>query len=405
MPCCSITRLSGTCWWHAVTTELRLSAADLHAETAAFLADCGARPAGSPAEAAALDWVQTRMQALGYHCQRQTFTFTPLSRRLLRNLLGNAAVIAAAALLSRFPYLALVLPVWLAILPHLQAGIQARLPGRLTSHNLLCLPGGDADAVNLLLAAHVDTARALPYREGILSALRAEWYDILRRVGWITALCAALIALGLNLPPALPHAVLLLAALNGLVLLAVDLGDSFGTGGAHTRGANDNASGVIVLLALARQLADMPDLRARVGFLFSGAEEVGLVGARHAARWLKAQAGRLRVLSVDMVGTGERLNIYRGVSGLRPLHTDPGLNAALQQADPQARAFFSRRRSGDFAPFVQAGFRASGIEASGSPHFWRAYHTLRDDLPLLEAERMAHTVQVLQRLVEQISPD
>ncbi len=87
------------------------------------------------------------------------------------------------------------------------------------------------------------------------------------------------------------------------------------------------------------------------------------------------------------------------------LRTDPQLNAALQQADPQAQLFFSRRRSGDFAPFAQAGFRASGIEASGSPSFWHAYHTLRDDLPLLDAERMAHTVEVLQRLAAQPDPD
>ncbi|MEN4011753.1 MAG: M20/M25/M40 family metallo-hydrolase [Chloroflexota bacterium] len=402
-----------------MTIEPDSSGADLYRETAAFLETCGARPAGSPAEAAALSWLQARMELLGYACQRQPFTFTPLSPRLLRNLLGSAVVIAAAALLPRFPYLALALPVWLALLPALQRDFQARLPGRLVSHNLLCLPGGDAGKVDpdrvgvdpdsvevdLLLTAHVDTARALPYRSGWLLALRAQWFDILRRVGWITALTGGLSVLVDGLPPLIIGAVLLFAALSGLVLLAVDLSDAFGAGGAHTRGANDNASGVIVLLALARRLADLPGLQKRVGFLFSGAEEVGLVGARHAAQWLQPCAARLRVVSVDMVGAGERLNIYQGVSGLRSLRTDPRLNAALQRADPQAQGFFSHRRSGDFAPFAQAGFRASGIEASGSPQFWSAYHTLRDDLPLLQPERMARTVEVLARLVEQLDLD
>ncbi|MFZ6018438.1 MAG: hypothetical protein ACOYXO_02425, partial [Chloroflexota bacterium] len=77
------------------------------------------------------------------------------------------------------------------------------------------------------------------------------------------------------------------------------------------------------------------------------------------------------------------------------------LNSQLQAADPQASPYLARRRSGDFAPFVRAGFRATGIESSGTPAFWRAYHTLRDDLSLLDAECMAHTCLTLQRWIEQ----
>ncbi len=280
-----------------MTDESRPSAAELYRETATFLEACGARPAGSPAEAAALDWVQARMETLGYACQRQPFRFARLSRRLLRNLLGGAVVIAAAALLPRFPYLALALPLWLAVLPHLQAGIQARLPGRLTSHNLLCLPGGEAGKIDLLLTAHVDTARALPNRQGVLAGLRAEWYGILRRVGWIAAVCAAPLALGLNVPPVLPAAVLLLAGVSVLILLAVDLADAFGAGGVHTRGANDNASGVIVLLALAQRLAGLPDLRA--GWL-----SVQRRGGSWAGR--RAQRGALAASARRAAARGQR---------------------------------------------------------------------------------------------------
>ncbi|MFN7037480.1 MAG: M28 family metallopeptidase [Bellilinea sp.] len=376
--------------------------AALRKSTVHLTAAIDARPAGSPAERQAQDWLAEQMSGLGYRCEWQSFAFAPLPSFFPYYSLAAVWLIAAVWLLPAFPWAAVLAPLWVSLLPNLRMELQYRLPRTARSQNLLCLPErSDVEQLDLLLVAHVDTARALPYAEGILYALRVNWHPILTRAGWIAAFFGALILLRMSVPPPLLDLLRALIGVAGFAYIGLDYYDQRGSGGAFTRGANDNASGVAVLLELARWLAEKPDLHRQVGLLFSGAEEAGLFGARHAAANLKRLNHNLRVLSVDMVGSGDHLRIFSGVRGWAAFFTDPGLNRQLQTADPMARLYLAMRRSGDFEPFVRAGFRASGIETSGAPRFWRAYHTLRDDLPLLEIERMAQTCHTLQRWIEQ----
>jgi hypothetical protein len=68
-------------------------------------------------------------------------------------------------------------------------------------------------------------------------------------------------------------------------------------------GADDNASGVAVALAVARDLASRRDVDGRVVFLFTGAEEIGLYGARaYAAAPTVPLAETRAVFNLDMVG-------------------------------------------------------------------------------------------------------
>ncbi|MBS1122043.1 MAG: peptidase [Deltaproteobacteria bacterium] len=71
-------------------------------------------------------------------------------------------------------------------------------------------------------------------------------------------------------------------------------------------GADDNASGVVVALAVARDLArtvGAPGLPGRVIFLFTGAEEIGLAGARAYVDAPTVPLHQIRaVYNLDMVG-------------------------------------------------------------------------------------------------------
>jgi hypothetical protein len=68
-------------------------------------------------------------------------------------------------------------------------------------------------------------------------------------------------------------------------------------------GADDNASGVAVALAVARDLAARRDVAGRVVFLFTGAEELGLYGARAYAATPSVPLSETRaVFNLDMVG-------------------------------------------------------------------------------------------------------
>ncbi|MFQ5830818.1 MAG: M28 family metallopeptidase, partial [Candidatus Methylomirabilia bacterium] len=74
-------------------------------------------------------------------------------------------------------------------------------------------------------------------------------------------------------------------------------------------GANDNGSAVAVLLDLLRRLGHDPPRRLRVRLLFTGAEEIGYLGAR-----CYVETAPLRdvvgVVSLELCGIGETLAIW-----------------------------------------------------------------------------------------------
>jgi len=73
--------------------------------------------------------------------------------------------------------------------------------------------------------------------------------------------------------------------------------------GAVYPGADDNASGVAIALAVARDLIARRDVAGRVVFAFTGAEELGLYGARaYVAKPAWPLARTRAVLNLDMVG-------------------------------------------------------------------------------------------------------
>lgn len=71
---------------------------------------------------------------------------------------------------------------------------------------------------------------------------------------------------------------------------------------------NDNTSGVITLLNIARVLNDCPGLKERVQLAFVDLEEVGLFGSRHLRRHLLKAGVDLRrtmIINFDCVGWGQ----------------------------------------------------------------------------------------------------
>ena len=71
--------------------------------------------------------------------------------------------------------------------------------------------------------------------------------------------------------------------------------------------ANDNTSGVLGVLELARRLADDPELKSRVKFALVDNEEWGLLGSSVLRQHLRGQGVRLsgmRIISLDCIGAG-----------------------------------------------------------------------------------------------------
>ncbi len=74
--------------------------------------------------------------------------------------------------------------------------------------------------------------------------------------------------------------------------------------GIDGEGANDNASGVAVLLSLAEQMAQTPLEHTEVWFVATGGEEIGLVGARAFADKHGKTLKDAYFFAVDTVGAG-----------------------------------------------------------------------------------------------------
>lgn len=103
-----------------------------------------------------------------------------------------------------------------------------------------------------------------------------------------------------------------------------------GIGGPGLEGVDDNASGTGVLLELAARLAgSSPEHTIR--FIAFGAEEVGLLGARHAVAEMDEQERERLVLmiNIDSIITGDRLYFHAGPS---TIDTDPIAALARDQA-------------------------------------------------------------------------
>ncbi len=95
-------------------------------------------------------------------------------------------------------------------------------------------------------------------------------------------------------------------------------------------GANDNASGTVVVLQIARALAATP-LESTVVFLYTAGEEQGLIGAKYHADQAKTRGEKiLAVLNNDIVGDPEGNLNHEGGNPIG-FNLDEVLNRAGQQ--------------------------------------------------------------------------
>jgi hypothetical protein len=167
-------------------------------------------------------------------------------------------------------------------------------------------------------------------------------------------------------------------------ILLVSHYDSVATG----RGASDDASGVATLLETARALQAGPALKNDVIFLFTDAEEVGLLGARafvDAHPWAK-EVGLALVF--DTGGTGGVVYTYETSPG------NAGIIYEYAKAAPYPTAssimyevYRNMPNESDFTPLKQAGVPGFNFANLASKS---RYHTPMDNPNHLELRSLQH---------------
>ena len=162
---------------------------------------------------------------------------------------------------------------------------------------------GDPETAAYLVTAHYDTCAALPIPNWITPC------DFLPFLGYQLLIAAFMVL-----------AAFFVGMLIGLVTGSMRVGGFAGygclwllialmlVGPANPSNANDNSSGVITLLEIARSLPE--NRRKQVCFVLFDLEEAGLIGSASYRKTHKNATNRQVILNLDCVGDGDHIRLF-----------------------------------------------------------------------------------------------
>ncbi len=306
-----------------------LSSAALMAHVRALADGIGPRPAGTPREARAHEYVREALTGLGI-TNIETLAFRapdtwgysiilPAAAALVGNLLPGRRGRLAGGLVSLLAAYAL----WQAMGARRPA-INAFVPDGPSATQVVRIPARGARRHTLVFIGHVDANKhRLTFSPAFKRALVTSGALGLSAVA-LNGVIQLVRALGPRRAFGLDYRLTLLAMAGSLGLLLAD------EQGPWIDGANDNATAVACLLGLAGYFQSHPLEHTEVWLAFTGAEEVGGLGT-HAL--LDAYGDRLReayFLDFEMVGAGDLAYVTRhsGLSGF-DAYTPDAESAAL----------------------------------------------------------------------------
>ncbi len=169
-------------------------------------------------------------------------------------------------------------------------------------------------------------------------------------------------------------------------------------GGGHL-GANDNASGIVALLAVAQSIVQSEDTPKRtIVFAAFGAEETGMHGSyfyeAHAPEHLPSDR-IVQVVNLDMVGSHASRGYVAAMGTFKGLASTPILKKLLPRYPKLSVPMGGKARGSDFEPFCK----------KGTPYvfFWtpdkRCYHATCDTPDRVDYKRMVDIAKLATDLV------
>ena len=162
-------------------------------------------------------------------------------------------------------------------------------------------------------------------------------------------------------------------------------------------GADDNASGVALLLELARALAERaPEPRRPILFVAPAAEELALRGSRRLARELLERFEPGVLINMDMVGHLHQKQLHVGApaSDLQQM-----IEAQANDADLRLALESPTRRFTDHVAFAELGFQPIHITTGHHAH----YHMPSDTPEELHWDGMVRVYKFVEGLVRRLA--
>ena len=306
-----------------------------------------------------------RFESAGYRITELPFSFSTLPGRFGVPVIGAIHVIgliaAAAFIGSNDPTAALIALgaslLAVGLLWFLTPLLIAKLPfGRVATNNWLVRRAETQP--RFLVVAHRDSkSQFVPIAARAASAGASLF-------AWVALAIAALVQLTSDVDPgSLATTLAIIGAILALPLLLSPALDK-------SPGALDNASGLATLVGLAQRLSDDDE----IGFLVTDGEELGLAGARAAAKSLAPVEGIINVDGID--DRGEFLIMER--HGWPRRGSAPHLATALFASGRILDLAVTRRDlphgiQVDHIPFQNAGFPALTVMRGDRRSLWRVH--------------------------------
>jgi hypothetical protein len=357
------------------------------------------RGTATPEERAAALEMKELLEGLGYEVRLQPLR-TPRDTLYLGPAVVMAGFILAILIGLRWPWVGVVLavafllPLIGELLGSSRLDLDWLLP-RYPSQNVVAVSRtAEPAARTLVISAHIDTQRASwLFHPGFSPYI--QHYFTLAYVG-LAAVPVVLILRWL-LPGAGWTTVALgwLAGFLGVNILALLYGRLTGR---YINGANDNGTGVALVMALADHFARAPVPGTRFIFLLTGAEETGTRGMKQFMRECRLDRDRTWFINLDNLGGGV-LHYLRGegMVVVRPYDAGlVGLARELGETCPgRVRPKGNLLLPTDGLRPALAGYPAISFLAFQENGRLPNYHWYTDTLAQVDRELLAFTEQFL----------
>ena len=363
------------------------------------------RLVGSTGETEAQDYIVQQFKALGLDVSWEPFSFTKFPAEVLPRILSALFVPVVLSVPwsgERFP-----IPVCLACLLSLSVALfftqwHKRFEGlydigkRLRTENIIATNDRkpDDNTPAFLFVAHYDSkSQVLPI------AVRAMAYGI--AIVGLIALTIIMLVKVITLAWLPNYIVWSIAGLTTfcLLLLQINLTQN------HSPGAFDNASGVGVMLEVARVVAERGERRS-VTFLAAGAEEYGMCGA---LRYVQAHTDdydkeNTYVINLDGLGVGNGVNIVTRY-GIPPIQTTNALTNLFRTSGESIGIQVSERYLPigvglDSIPIASRGFETVTLTAGDVGSAALRIHSKRDRSDLINVESLQQVGELIVDVIE-----
>ena len=370
----------------------------------------GARGPGSDGEAAAASYVLRSFRDSGLDVDMETFSSWKSDAH---GLVIVYLLAIAAFLLFRVSYsLSLALAVIVFFIFQMETytwAITSRLLPRSSASNVIGLarPEGSVKQ-KVLLVANYDTQKSSPFgRPKLARAYR--FMHIVSFVCVIAIMIVGVVGVGATLTKVSKDAVTTVwifsspFALYLLVLTAMML---FGeTRGRYTAGANDNASGLGVMLSTMETLADKPLQNAEVWGIATGrngAGARGMIAFLHRHRHTMHGA---YVINVDHCGVGD-MNIITREGTMFGFRCSRRLKRMTLEASRRSKKLEvskgkNRVKKSDAMAALVRGYKAITIGGASGGRF-TGWKNKNDTLDTLDRETLDQTAKLVRFLLEEI---